>query len=256
MLHLPETTSAQCVRSSQHAQLTGPRAQEGQVWTACPTESSQSTKEALKEQREAGGQTAAVSLDDRWNGLMTAAQRGDERAYALLLREVGQWLSRYFNRRLPADAADDATQEALLAIHVHKHKYQTSDPMRPWLKTIARFKWIDQLRSHLRSPDSLDDVEVPVEDHGSATRATILLDLLLADTKPAQQTVIRLVKLRGASIEEASRISGQSPSLVKVNIHRGLKGIRHALDQKDFGCPSRDPAFSASHPAPQPAERD
>lgn len=164
---------------------------------------------------------------------MAAAQRGDEAAYEGLMREVRVWLSRYFRRRLPADAADDATQEALLAIHVHKQRYDTSDPMRPWLRTIARFKWIDQLRSHVRSPESLEDVEVPVEDHGSATRAKILLDLLLADAKPAQELVIRLVKLRGASVEEASRISGQSPSLVKVNIHRGLKRIGRALDSSE-----------------------
>jgi RNA polymerase sigma-70 factor (ECF subfamily) len=161
---------------------------------------------------------------------MEAAQRGDDRSYELLMREVRTWLSRYFRKRLPPDAADDATQEALLAIHVHKQTYETSDPMRPWLKTIARFKWIDQLRNHLRSPESLENVDVPVGDHGAACRAAILIDLLLADSKPAQAQVIRLVKLRGASVEEASGISGQSPSLVKVNIHRGLKRIGRTLD--------------------------
>jgi RNA polymerase sigma-70 factor (ECF subfamily) len=191
----------------------------------------QSFEESFEDQRRASRPTtASVSIDDRWNRLMGAAQRGDEAAYEQLMSEVRVWLSRYFRKRLPADAADDATQETLLAIHVHKQSYETSDPMRPWLKTIARFKWIDQLRSHVRSPERLDDVEVSVEDHGSATRAAILLDLLLADTKPAQEMVIRLVKLRGASVEEASRLSGQSPSLVKVNIHRGLKRIGRALD--------------------------
>ena len=164
---------------------------------------------------------------------MKAAQLGDDKAYDRLMREVSAWLSRYFHKRLPPAAAEDATQEALLAIHVHKQQYDTSDPMRPWLKTIARFKWIDQLRSYLRSPDSLDDMEIPVEDHGAMTRASILLDLLLGEANPAQAQVIRLVKLRGASVEEASRISGQSPSLVKVNIHRGLKRIGRALDSAE-----------------------
>jgi RNA polymerase sigma-70 factor (ECF subfamily) len=174
---------------------------------------------------------SSPSIDDRWNAMMSAAQAGDDAAYGRLMGEVSSWLSRYFHKRLPAAAAEDATQEALLAIHVHKQKYDTSDPMRPWLKTIARFKWIDQLRSHLRSPQSLDDMEVPVEDHGTMMRASILLERLLAEAKPAQAQVIRLVKLRGASVEEASRISGQSPSLVKVNIHRGLKSIGRALDE-------------------------
>jgi RNA polymerase sigma-70 factor (ECF subfamily) len=198
---------------------------------AANTSAAPRAEESAAEQQRKSRQTAVVdSIDDRWNRLMAAAQRGDDAAYERLMREVRVWLSRYFHGRLPADAADDATQEALLAIHVHKQSYQTSDPMRPWLKTIARFKWIDQLRSHVRSPDSLDDADVPVDDHGSAARSAVLLDMLLAETKPAQELVIRLVKLRGESVDEASRISGQSPSLVKVNIHRGLKRIGRALD--------------------------
>ena len=173
--------------------------------------------------------SAPVSIDERWNALMTAAQTGDDRAYERLMGEVSQWLSRYFHRRLPPAAAEDATQEALLAIHVHKQKYQANAPMTPWLKTIARFKWIDQLRGHLRSPESLGESDVSIADHGPAARAAILLELLLAEVKPAQAQVIKLVKLQGATVEEASQLSGQSPSLVKVNIHRGLKRIGQSL---------------------------
>lgn len=77
-----------------------------------------------------------------------------------------------------------------------------------------------------------------VGDHGAATRSSILLDLLLSEVKPAQAQVIRLVKLQGASIEEASRTSGQSASLVKVNIHRGLKRIAQALKSPADGSSS------------------
>ncbi len=183
----------------------------------------------LYAQSKAGQEPATASLDDRWNALMSAAQNGDDRAYERLMGEVSKWLSRYFRKRLPSAAAEDATQDALLAIHLHKQKYQADAPMTPWLKTIARFKWIDQLRGHLRSPDSLGETDIPVTDHGPAARAAILLDRLLADVRPSQAQVIKLVKLHGASVEEASKASGQSPSLVKVNIHRGLKRIAHAL---------------------------
>lgn len=173
--------------------------------------------------------TKANNHDDRWNDLMTAAQHGDDRAYGRLMGEVSQWLSRYFHKRLPPAAAEDATQEALLAIHTHKLKYKADAPMAPWLKTIARFKWIDQLRGYMRSPDSLGEVDVPISDHGPAARAAILLDLLLSEVKPSQAQVIRLVKLDGATVEEAASMSGQSPSLVKVNIHRGLKRLGQVL---------------------------
>jgi DNA-directed RNA polymerase specialized sigma24 family protein len=48
---------------------------------------------------------------------------------------------------------------------------------------------------------------------------------LLRRLKPAQATVIRLVKLEGITIEGASKATGQSVALVKVNIHRGLKKL-------------------------------
>jgi len=178
---------------------------------------------------EADRATGMSAVDDRWNALMTAAQNGDDRAYEQLMGEVSQWFSRYFHKRLPPAAAEDATQDALLAMHVHKHKYQANAPMTPWLKTIARFKWIDQLRGHVRSPESLGETDIPVADHGPAARAAILLETLLSEVKPAQAQVIKLVRLHGATVEEASNVSGQSPSLVKVNIHRGLKRIGQTI---------------------------
>lgn len=184
---------------------------------------------------DAGKPTTLDSLDDRWNALMIAAQQGDNHAYEILMGEVSRWFSRYFRKRLPPAAAEDATQEALLAIHVHKQKYQANAPMTPWLKTIARFKWIDQLRGHMRSPDSLGEIDVPISDHGPAARAAILLDLLLSEVKPSQAQVIKLVKLHGATVEEAASASGQSPSLVKVNIHRGLKRLSQTVSDGDDG---------------------
>jgi RNA polymerase sigma-70 factor (ECF subfamily) len=55
---------------------------------------------------------------------------------------------------------------------------------------------------------------------------------LLDTLKPAQSRVIRLVKLQGFSIEEASKATGQSAALVKVNIHRGLKRLASLVRSK------------------------
>src|SRR6201993_5158252 len=68
-----------------------------------------------------------------------------------------------------------------------------------------------------------DDVPVP-SDEETITSAWSL-DRLLDTLRPAQSCVIRLVKLQGLSIEEASKATGQSATLVKVNIHRGLKRL-------------------------------
>jgi DNA-directed RNA polymerase specialized sigma24 family protein len=63
--------------------------------------------------------------------------------------------------------------------------------------------------------------------------SAIAIDELLRRLTPAQASAIRLVKLEGASIEEAARTCGQSVSLVKVNIHRGLKRLASLITRED-----------------------
>jgi RNA polymerase sigma-70 factor (ECF subfamily) len=156
---------------------------------------------------------------------MVSARAGDSRAYAQLLRELDAWLRRYYARRLPRPAADDARQEVLLAIHAKRHTYAASRSFGAWVTAIARYKWIDRVRDASRYSAVALDEEVPIEDHGSAALSAAVLDHLLGRLKPAQESVIRLVKLKGLSIARASGATGQSASLVKINIHRGLKKL-------------------------------
>jgi len=160
----------------------------------------------------------------QWGCLMAAAQRGERQAYEQLLRELDAWLRRYYARRLPATAAEDARQDALLAIHSKRHVYAPSKPFGPWVAAIARHKWIDHVRKASRFA-ALPLHDLQTEDRGEPAISAAVLHDLLSWLKPAQARVIRLVKLQGVSIEAASIATGQSPALVKVNIHRGLKKL-------------------------------
>jgi RNA polymerase sigma-70 factor (ECF subfamily) len=156
---------------------------------------------------------------------MAAAQGGESDAYEQLLRELDGWLRRYYGRRLPGPAAEDARQDALLAIHAKRHAYVPSRPFGPWVAAIARYKWIDHVRDASRfAALSLED-DMPMEGHGETAISAMAVDDLLKRLTPAQASVIRLVKLQGASIQTASGATGQSAALVKVNIHRGLKKL-------------------------------
>lgn len=175
-------------------------------------------------------QTALRSKDwdrrsERWGCLMVAAQSGENQAYEQLLREIDVWLSRYYARRLPHASAQDARQDALLAIHARRHTYAPSRAFGPWVAAIARYKWIDRVRDASRFAALPLDDDIPVEDHGEAALSAAAVDGLLCRLKPAQASVIRLVKLKGLSIALASGATGQSAALVKINIHRGLKKL-------------------------------
>ena len=90
------------------------------------------------------------------------------------------------------------------------------------VETLAdRVEHLDRLRTLQRKIVALsDDISVP--DHESAVMADTVLTKLLMSLPDGQAVAIRLVKLEGLTIEEASQRCGQSVSLVKVNIHRGL----------------------------------
>lgn len=162
---------------------------------------------------------------ERWGRLMAAEKAGEGLVYEQLLRELDVWLRRYYARRLPPPAAEDARQEALMAIHANRHRYTPSRPFGAWVTAIARYKWIDRIRDASRFKAIALDERIIVEDHGDAAISAAAIDDLLGQLKPDQANVIRLVKLQGLSIERASRATGQSVALVKVNIHRGLKKL-------------------------------
>jgi RNA polymerase sigma factor (sigma-70 family) len=174
-----------------------------------------------------GGAGALMREDeaDQWGAWMAAAQGGHGGAYRRLLGELRIWLLRYYGRRLPPAQVEDAVQDTLIAIHEKRHTYDPARPFRPWLAAVARYKWIDRLRAMGRNrAEELPDT-IGIEGHEGAVTSAVLLRDLLTRLKPAQQQAIRLVKLEGFSVEEASAQTGQSPSLVKVNIHRGLKQL-------------------------------
>jgi RNA polymerase sigma factor (sigma-70 family) len=168
--------------------------------------------------------------NDQWGQLMEAGQSGHGGAYRRLLTEIDPWLHHYYARRLPNAMVDDAVQETLIAVHNKRHTYTPGRPFRPWLAAIARYKWIDRLRTLKREATDLIDEEVSVEGHESRVTSAIILEELLNRLKPAQALAIRLVKLQGFSIEEAAQITGQSKSLVKVNIHRGVGQLQAAVN--------------------------
>ncbi|MFZ8528631.1 sigma factor, partial [Staphylococcus aureus] len=71
----------------------------------------------------------------------------------------------FYARRLPPAMVDDAVQDTLIAIHEKRHTYDPERPFKPWLMAVARYKWIDRLRSMSRSRTEELPEEIAVEDH-------------------------------------------------------------------------------------------
>ena len=163
--------------------------------------------------------------------LMAASQRGDRAAYRALLTDCRRWLERYFARRIAPHQIDDLVQETLVSMHRKLSTWDSGRPFLPWLAAIARYRWIDALRRQ-RDEAELGDNDAAVRAEDEAVHARLSIDRLLACLPPGQAQAITLVKIEGASIAEASKICGQSESLVKVNIHRGLTKLARLIERE------------------------
>lgn len=166
--------------------------------------------------------------------LMAAMQAGDRAAANVLLTEAGVWLERYFRRRLPPGQVDDLVQEVLIALHAKRATWDPARPFLPWLAAIARYRWVDHLRRVYRNAsEELEEESGAQSSEEDVVIARVSLDRLFAHLPVKQAEAIELVKIEGLSIEEASARSGQSASLVKVNIHRGLKKLAALVEKAD-----------------------
>lgn len=167
--------------------------------------------------------------------LMAAAQAGDKRAYTALLSRCQAWLGPYLRRRLAPELAEEVGQEILLALHVKRHTYDPDRPFAPWFASIARYKWIDRLRVAYRAPgqDELTDEAGRTPSHESQVLSRLVAERLLAELPDGQAEAVRLVKIEGLSVAEASAASGQSASLIKVNVHRAKKAMLARLERAD-----------------------
>ena len=177
-------------------------------------------------------------MDEReheWACQMRAALTGDAAAYRSVLQsltvflrtEVRRGFSRY--GRGTADV-EDVVQETLLAIHLKRETWRTSEPIGPWVRAIARNKVIDSLRrGGKRINVPIDDVidilpAAEPEEHLTERDAEQILSML----NGRQREIVEAISINGASIRETAAKYSISEGAVRVALHRGLAALSKA----------------------------
>lgn len=140
------------------------------------------------------------------------------------------WLRSFYARRIAPCEIDDLVQETLLAVHNKLATYDVQRPFLPWLAAIARYRWVDRLRQVYRvSEQMLPELANEIVEQ-DVVAARLSIDALFELVPVAQASAIRLVKIEGLSIAEASVLLGQSQVSVKVNVHRGLRKMASLIE--------------------------
>jgi RNA polymerase sigma-70 factor (ECF subfamily) len=184
-----------------------------------------------------------------------AAQRGDVAAFNQLVRAYQAQVYRTAYRVLgDAAAAEDATQDALLAAYKHIRDFRGGS-FKAWLLRIVTNTCYDQLRARQRRPTaSLDAMLLnPDQPAPGLERATAEsphevaerheLGALIQrglDTLPYEQRVtLVLIDIEGLSYEEAANVLATNLGTIKSRLSRARAALRDFLVQQGELVPAR-----------------
>ena len=152
---------------------------------------------------------------------------GDAAAHAELLGLLAGYLRGFLARKMGRGAADleDLVQESLLAIHLKRDTYDTSQPFTAWAFAIARYKLIDWYRRNkIRRTESIDEAsDLFAGEDTDEIAVKHDLGKLVSTLPEKQRALLEDVKISGLSNAEAGLKAGMSEGAVKVSIHRSLQ---------------------------------
>jgi RNA polymerase sigma-70 factor (ECF subfamily) len=165
-----------------------------------------------------------------WEALMRAANRGDEMAYARLLRAITPLLRGVVRARgagLGPEGCEDVLQEVLLAIHLKRQTWREEAPLRPWLYAVTRHKVIDAFRARGRRVDLPveDFVEVLPAPDGPDPLAARDMETVIARLDPRAAEIVRAIGVMGETAAETAARLDMTEGAVRVALHRALKAL-------------------------------
>jgi RNA polymerase sigma factor (sigma-70 family) len=157
---------------------------------------------------------------------VAAAQQGDALALDRLLDELAPYVGRLCARIAPA-AADDATQEALLAVFRGLPSLRAPEAIMTWVRSVTVRTAIRLARQH--------DLEVAAEGTLTGCDAPSLEDLVDIDDAlarlPVSQRVVLILRTReGLSEQEIATTLGIPTGTVKSRLHRARAAFREVWE--------------------------
>jgi RNA polymerase sigma-70 factor, ECF subfamily len=180
--------------------------------------------------------------------LIRLAQRGDEEAFAQLVREHDQGVLRLaYNLLRSTEDASDVYQETFLRVYRNLPAFRFDCAFRTWIYRIATNICLDHLRRRkVRREESVvlktEDGERNVLDHVEERRAdsdpqrSLLnqelrerIDKVLGGLTPRERTVFELRHYQGMRLQAIGEVLGSSEEAAKNCLFRATQKMRAAL---------------------------
>ncbi len=182
-------------------------------------------------------------------GVLRKAQRGDERAFSLIVRAYEVPVFNYVMRLVGDRAlAEDLTQEVFIRVFQGLPKFSLRSKFTTWLFQVTKNRVLDELRANERRPRALvaiDDapplevVDAPFEQVETIAALWVAVEGLNTDLKMA----LLLRDVVGLSYNEIADSLDTTLATVKWRIFKAREEVQLALAREGITfAPSTRPA--------------
>jgi RNA polymerase sigma-70 factor (ECF subfamily) len=180
-------------------------------------------------------QSRAFGAPDPDRELVSAARRGDRRAFDRLASAHEPRLRGFIARRVGAEAVDDVLQETLLASWTALPRFDRRSGFKAWLYGIAVHKCMDHVRRRGRSlpetplADAPDGWQSPEALYAAAElRETVRQ--VLAQLPSSQREVLELYYYAELTLAEIASALGRNLNTVKYQFYRAHVVVERLID--------------------------
>ena len=196
----------------------------------------------------------ALSLAQPDFGVLRKAQRGDERAFNLIVRAYETPVYNYVMRLVgDRSLAEDLTQEVFIRVFQGLPKFSLRSKFTTWLFQVTKNRVLDELRASERRPRALvaiedapplEVVDAPLEQLETIDALWTAVDELNTDLKMA----LLLRDVVGLSYNEIADSLETTLATVKWRIFKAREEVQLALAREGITFGS-EPAEAVAEPA-------
>ena len=198
-----------------------------------------------------------MSLPQPDPGVLRKAQRGDERAFSIIVRAYQVPVFNYVLRLVGDRAlAEDLTQEVFLRVYQGLPRFSLRSKFTTWLFQVTKNRVLDELRAVERRPRAvvdLDDapalevLDAPFERLEAIDAVWRAVENLNVDLKSA----LLLRDVVGLSYTEIADALEITLATVKWRIYKAREDVQLALAREGIYFYAAEEREPAAQPAPQ-----
>jgi RNA polymerase sigma-70 factor (ECF subfamily) len=170
--------------------------------------------------------------------LLSSAQRGDEAAFVDLFRLTQPRLLRYL-RVMAGALAEDVAGDTWVSVvgGLTKFEGDTLEAFHAWVLSIARRRWVDEVRRRSRHPEALT-AEIPEQTSGDCladgaadSDAAAQVIGLLRRLPRDQADAVTMRVVMDMDVASTAAAMGKKPGTVRVLAFRGLRRLAVLLEE-------------------------